>query len=257
MEQVVRLAWQPAGTTFHRYAAHLAKGRIGRARFGTWLVVNVIMDISGDKQVQPAVAIVIAPGCSVRPVAQRHSSLFRNIGKRSVMIVVVETVLTEVGHKYIRPAVIVIVTNGNTESPSVIRYAGFLRNIGKRSVMVVMKQCRMRRPFLAFQCVVGGPVHQVDIEPSIIVVVNQPDARSVRLQNEFLFRSAHDVIPRSQACGLGDIFEDHGPGVDKSASGDGALLGVVYRSECSSRCNPCHTGFGGLRRFLCVPNAAK
>src|ERR1019366_9253404 len=153
VEQVVRLAGEPAGTTFHRYAAHLAKGRNRRSCFGTWLVLDVVMDISRDIEVKPAVAVVIAPGCTVRPVAQRHSSLFRNIGKGSVMIVVVKTVLAEVGYKNIWPAVI-----------------------------VVMKQGRVRRVFLAFKGVVGGAVHKVDIEPAIVVVVNKSDACSVRSQ---------------------------------------------------------------------------
>src|ERR1035441_8592057 len=118
------------------------------------------MNISGDKQIQPAVAVVIAPGCTIGPVAQRHSSLFRYICKGSVMIVVVETVLAKVGHKYIRPAVIVIVADGDTESPAIVRYAGFFCNVGKCPVMIVMKQGRVRRVFLAFKGVVGGTVHQ-------------------------------------------------------------------------------------------------
>ena len=41
--------------------------------------------------------------------------------------------------------------------------------------MIVMKQGRVRWVFLAFKGIVGGTVHQIDIEPAIIVIVNQSD----------------------------------------------------------------------------------
>src|ERR1035437_9805731 len=107
-----RPAWQPARAALHRDATHLAEGRNHRACFGTWLVLDVVMDVSRNKQVQPAVPFVIAPGCTIGPVAQRDAGLLCNIGKGSVVIVVVKAVLAKVGDKNIRPAVIVIVTDG-------------------------------------------------------------------------------------------------------------------------------------------------
>ena len=41
---------------------------------GGMFVIEV--NVPGDEKIEPAVAIVIAPGCTSRPVAKRYASLF-------------------------------------------------------------------------------------------------------------------------------------------------------------------------------------
>jgi len=58
------------------------------------------------------------------------------------------------------------------------------------------------------------------------------------------------MSPRSKACSLGNIFENHSSFVDKSASGDGSLLRIVHGSEGSGRGYTAHPSFSGGRGFL-------
>ena len=55
------------------------------------------MNVAGNKEIEAAVAVVVAPGCAGRPVAERDAGLFGDIGKGAVVIVVVEAILAEVG----------------------------------------------------------------------------------------------------------------------------------------------------------------
>jgi len=66
---------------------------------------------SRDKQVKIAIVVVIAPGRTCRPSAQRDSGLFREIGERAVLIVVVEAVLAEIGNVDVGPAVVIVVAD--------------------------------------------------------------------------------------------------------------------------------------------------
>ena len=63
--------------------------------------------------------------------------------------------------------------------------AGFRRHIGKRSIMVVVKQRSVRRCLFAVERVEGRAVDEINIQPAIVVIVDQANARALRL---------HDVV---------------------------------------------------------------
>src|SRR5215467_368421 len=108
-------------------------------------MIEIVVDIARYEEVQQAVAVVIAPGCSRGPAAERHTSLFGNIRERAVVIVVVEAVLAEVRDVDIGPAVVVVVGDGHAESPTVIRNSCFSGDVGERAVVIVVKKHGARR----------------------------------------------------------------------------------------------------------------
>ena len=140
VEQMVRLALQSARAAVHRRAAILAVGVAHRLGPRNRQVVAVEVHIAGHVQVQPPVAVVVAPCRARRPVAQRHAGLLRHIGKRSVVVVVVKPVLAVVAHIDIGPAVVVVVGNAHAIAPAVVGHAGLGGHIGKGSVVVVVEQ---------------------------------------------------------------------------------------------------------------------
>ena len=103
--------------------------------------------------------------------------------------------------------------------------------------MIVAKQGGVRRRLLAVESVEGRAVHQVDVEPAIVVVVDQADARAVRLHDELLLRHAHLVDPAGEACGLGDVLKDHRALIDESTGSDRPLLGVILWRRLHARRN--------------------
>ena len=146
------------------------------------------------------------------------------------MIVVVQAVLSVVADEDVGPAIVVVVANGHAESPAVVGDAGLFGNIGESAVVVVMEErCVGRRGF-AVDGVEGGPVDKIDIEPAVVVVIDQTHAGTVGFDDEFLLGRAHGVAPRPEPRLLRDVLEDHRAGIGKAARGDGTVLGIVNRS---------------------------
>ena len=56
--------------------------------------------------------------------------------------------------------------------------------------MIVVQQHRLRRRLFPGQRRESGSVHEVDIEPAVLIVVEQSYARARGLENSVLFRRA-------------------------------------------------------------------
>ena len=186
-------------------------------------IVAIEVDIAGDEEVEAAVAVVVAPGCPGRPIAEGDAGFFSDVGEGSIMIVVVEAVLAPVGNEQVGPAVVVIVGDSNSKAPSIVGDAGLGGYVGEGSVVIVVKECGVRGGFFAVEGVEGRAVDEVDIEPAVVVVVDEADAGAVGFDDEPLLGGAHDVFPAGEASGGGSVLEDDGAGVYYAAGGDGGL----------------------------------
>ena len=179
-----------------------------------------------DEQVQSPVAVVVAESRACGPAAHRHPGLLAHVGEGSVVVVVIQAVLAVVGHVEVGPAIVVVSPTAQPYPHRSLATPAFSRDVGERSVVVVMKQRRVRRRCFARQGVVGRAVHQVDVEPAVVVVVDQAHSRPLGLENEALFRRAGGVMPTGQARGFGHILEDDRARLDEASRGDGAMLAV-------------------------------
>jgi hypothetical protein len=113
------------------------------------------VNVAGNKQVEPPVAVVVAKARAGGPVAQRDAGSFSHVGKGSVVVVVVQAVFAVVADVEIGPAVVVEVSHRHAKTPAVIGDARFLGHVGKGSVVVVMKERGARRLGLAVQRIEG------------------------------------------------------------------------------------------------------
>src|SRR5882672_8024562 len=134
------------------------------------------------------------------------------------MIVAVEPVLALVANEDIRPAVVIEIAYGHAKTPALVRYAGLLGNIRKCSIMVVVKKRRMRSRSFATQRIVCRSIHQIDVQPAVVVVIKQANTRSVRIDNELLIGITHLMPPGSKPRLLRDVLKDHRSGIDKASS---------------------------------------
>ena len=136
-------------------------------------IVGIEFHVARNKQIEKAIVVVVAPGRARRPAAQRDSSLFRDIGERAVMIVVVEAVLAEIGNVDVGPAIVVVIADHHAKAPALIGHSGFVGHVGERSIVIVVEQHGPRRRFLALQCGERRAIQQIDVEPAVVVVVEQ------------------------------------------------------------------------------------
>ena len=173
MKEMVRLALQSAWSATGIGPAKRAVGETYNIRTRYRRMVHIEVNVARDKEIQLAVPVIIAKRSPGGPIAQRHPGLFGHIGKCAVMIVVVQPVFAIVGDINIWPAVVVVIADGHAKTPAVIGDARLGGYVSERPIMVVMKQRRVRSLALAVVSIVGRAVHQIDVEPPIVVVVNE------------------------------------------------------------------------------------
>src|ERR1700733_14725056 len=201
------------------------------------------MHIPGHKQVQPSVAVVVAPRSARRPVTQRHPGLFRDVGKRPIVVIVIQPVRAPVGNKNVWPALLVVIGHGNPKPPAIVGHPSLRGDVCKRPIMVVMKKRGVRRRRLSIQRVERRSIHQVDVQPAIVVVIDQADARPIRLKNQLLLGCPHHMVPTGQARSLRRVLKDDGPAVHNPARCNWQLRGRSCRPLSPSRATD-----PGLRR---------
>src|ERR1035438_10169105 len=84
----------------------------------------------------------------------------------------------------------------------------------------------------------------IDVQPAVVVVIDQAHARAVRFKDKGLLWPTHYMTPSAQAGGFGHILKDYLTGFDKPTRSDrpsfSVVLGLVYAA----------VGHAGLHRRL-------
>ena len=132
----------------------------------------------------------------------------------------IEPVLAVVGDVEIFPSVVVVVADADALAPAVRGQPGLGGHVGKSSVVIVAIQMiggrRSRRK--SFE---RGAVHQENVGPAIVVVVENRDAGAGGLDDVFLGVLAAEDLGHGQAGFFRDVNEV-GDGRGFSALGDGS-----------------------------------
>ena len=106
--------------------------------------------------------------------------------------------------------------------------------------MIVVEERGMGRCVLFAECVEGGTVDEINVEPTVVVVIDQAHAGTVGVDDEAFVGSAHGVGPSRKASGFGHVFKDDRAGVDKAAGGGWSFLrrrgggGMLRNEPCSA-----------------------
>ncbi len=206
------------------------------------------MDVAGHEEIEPAIAVVVAPGCAGGPVAEGDAGLLGYVGEGAVVVVVVEPILAEVGDIDVGPAVVVVVSDGHAEAPAIVADAGFLGHVGEGAVVIIVEERGMRRESFSIERGLGAAVHEIDIQPAIVVVIQEGDAGADAFEDVFLVGRTHDVMPFGQACLGGDVLEDDRASLDRATLCDGQVVRVGDRgidAGCAGAAVGC-----GLSAFL-------
>src|ERR1700722_3932301 len=96
----------------------------------------------------------------------------------------VQTVFAEIGYIQIRPAIVVVIAHRDTHAPAVVSNSSLLRYVSECAIVVVMEQRRMLRGSFAGKRFVAETVYKEDVEPSVIVIVQQCNSATERLNDK-------------------------------------------------------------------------
>src|ERR1035437_1964513 len=180
--KIGRRALQSSRTALDGDSAKLAS----RARTERRKIVQIQIHIVRHKQVRPAIAIVVAEGRSRCPsgiIAQ--ACLFSDVSECSIAIIAIQHYPAEAGHQQIGPAIVVVVSDDGAHCPTRIADTGLIRHVGESSVViVVIKRASRLLPGKRHLYALG--VGEVDIGPSVAVIIDESNASAHRLHNIFL-----------------------------------------------------------------------
>ena len=121
-------------------------------------------------------------------------------------LIVVEPVLAVVGDVEIFPSVVVVVADANALAPAGCGQTGFGGHVGERAVVIVAIQ-------VIAGTLPGGKsferraIHQKNVGPAVVVVVEDRDAGSGGFDDVFLGVDAAENVLRGQAGFFGDVGE--------------------------------------------------
>ncbi len=193
------------GTPFHWQKLCLIDGQ---------RLIGIKLDEVTHEEIEMAVPVVIekSAACAPPSVLLVEASLARHIGKGSVSVVMEENVATPERAEQVVPAIVVVVAHAHAGLPSGPPKSGLLGHVGEGAVAIVLEKMRGG----LFPC---GPVRvepvsigQIDVEPSVIVIVEEGDAAAFRLDDDALLVDASPDIGNIQACLLCNVDELNGRG---------------------------------------------
>src|SRR5579872_1805135 len=158
-----------------------------------------------------AIAIVVeeCAASAPSPLLLIQAGLLGDVSERAVAVVVKENVAAPEGAEQVVPSIIVIVADANACLPSTASQARFLCDIGECAVAVVLVEmgCRL---------FAGGPVFidpipigEVDVEPTVVVVIKKSDATALRLDDDAFVFHASPHVGDGETGSLGHIDELH------------------------------------------------
>ena len=179
-------------------------------------MLNVKFDVVAHEEVKEPIAVVINPGAAGTPAYAifPQARLLGHIRKSAVAVVVPQDVVTPIAAEQVVPAVVVVVTHADASAPSGAGQAGLFRHVRERAVAIVLKKVLGGRlavgiGFLTRHAIAVG---QVDVEPAILVVVEEGEPAALGFNNVLLVFNAAPNVGDVEAGFLGHIHEGDGNG---------------------------------------------
>ena len=159
-------AGQPARAALNGDAVELAELALAELRQR----LEPHVDVVGDEQVEPAVAVVVGERRAGRPSRIADAGLLGHVRERPVTVVAIQLVRAVAGDVEVVPAVVVEVGGDGTHAPPRVAHAGLVGDVDERAVTLIPPQLAARAPGIARRRD-GRRVDEVDVEQAILVEV--------------------------------------------------------------------------------------
>ena len=166
------------------------------------------LDEAAEEQIEPAVVVVVEPDRARRPAGRGDARLLGDVGERAVAVVVVQRAAAVRGDEDVGVAVVVVVGDGAAHAElRAAGDAGLVGDVGERAVAVVLVERVLERRLRLVE-VAGAAVDHEDVDPAVVVVVEERDARPHRLRQVAVRRHRVVVDPGDAARARGDLLEE-------------------------------------------------
>ena len=165
-----------------------------------------VVDKVADEQIQPSVIVVIKPHRAGGPARCCDTGFCRHVGEGAVAVVVVKNAMRILRDVEVGEPVAVIVADGDAHAVRVSGHARFLRHVGESAVAVVVIE-RVPEWLSRLIEIAASAVHQINVHPAVVVVVEECAAGSDCLGQMSHWGATVHVNPRNAAGGGRDFFK--------------------------------------------------
>ena len=175
----------------------------------SWQVVEVKINVAGDRQVDEAIVIIIGKSGARGPTAaSRQARFLGHIGESSVAVVTVQNIWPQAGNEQIGPSIVVVIGDGPSHGETGRANSRFFGHVCKRSVVIVVIQRAARHNPLQ-RLTDGGRIGEVEVGPAIAVVINHDHATCHRF-HDVLFLGRREVLKLDAGLGrnIGELRND-------------------------------------------------
>ena len=150
------------------------------------------IDVVGHEEIEVAVAIDVQKGTTGTPQIGIGAGGVRDLGKPSLASIAIQLIRADAGHIQVDQAVIVVVAGAGTHAVLAVPDARRRGHVLEGSIAAVPVHAVTRS---AGNGDIGhrAAVHQEDVEPAVIVEVEEETARPHDLGKEPVFAGAVDV----------------------------------------------------------------
>src|SRR5262245_17736143 len=170
--------------------------------------IEVEVDIVGDKEVQVSVPVIIQKSAARAPACrfEHQPGALRDIDKTALSGIPVKVILSEIGHEQIIEAVIIIIGYTRALAPARPDQVRLFCHISEFSYFIIAIE--VISGFLPLrETFESGAVDQENIEPAIVVVVEERDTTAGHLENKSLLSILPSHMPGCQSCPGRDILK--------------------------------------------------
>ena len=176
-----------------------AIGRFSR----TWGSRRVEVHVVAHEKIQMAIAVVVEKATARPPLPSRsrNARLLGYVGESSVAVIAVENVAAPVANEQVVESIIVEVANAATLAPSRMRESSLPGDVGEGAVAVVAEQIA-RRLCRSLGALKVRAIHQEDVQPAIVVVIEQGDAGTHFFHQKSFVRWRAGDIPSPAESGF-------------------------------------------------------
>ena len=96
--------------------------------------------------------------------------------------------------------------------------------------MIIVEEHRTRWRFLPFQRGGGGTIEEVNVQPAVVVVIEEADAGAGSVKDSGFFGRAGTMAKLVEAGLFGDFEENDGSAVHEATGSDGTRLRILHWS---------------------------
>jgi hypothetical protein len=202
---------------------------------------RVVLHVIDHDEVEPAIAVVVEESSRGPPRRVVQAGLFGDLGEGAVAVVQEQPHSPVAGDEHVAEAIVVHVTDGHPHAVVGDVQSGILADVLERAIRHLLEELVLCSALTAI-------VQQVDVQPPVVVEVEEGRSRTKRLRHEVTAIDGSCIVCEAQPDSIGHvgepgrhgIFGRHGNGARPQRPQKGAGRDRDHRQDTTEQSQRLH-----------------